>query len=169
MEILTYFTEVSSQDELFSVGHFFHSKYDKWLTKAKKKYRKSQTKGNHNNIKSYSIIFNLFATLKFVSTFKQTNFKCISLEESYDILDRLYYFLINELRDDNGCEDINKLSAKSWYEFEDDYDSDCEDSDEEYQVQTKNFKTKITYFGHLIQLTSKSKLIFSCNNMIISS
>ena len=67
----------------------------------------------------------------------KTNFKTIPLEESYDILERLYYFLINELRDDNGCEDINKLSAKSWYEFEDDYDSDCEDSDDEYQVHTK--------------------------------
>ena len=87
--------------------------------------------------------------MKFFSAFKKTNFKSIPLEENYEILERLYCFLINELRDDNGCEDINKLSAKSWYEFEDDYDSDCEDSDEEYQVQTKIFKTKIAYFGHL--------------------
>ena len=79
----------------------------------------------------------------FLSSFKKTNFKYIPLEESYDILERLYYFLINELRDDNGCEDINKLSAKSWYEFEDDYDSDCEDSDEEYQVHTKGLRSKL--------------------------
>ena len=65
------------------------------------------------------------------------------IEEGYDILERLYYFLINELRDDNGCEDINKLSAKSWYEFEDDYDSDCEDSDDEYQVHTKVLRSKL--------------------------
>ena len=81
--------------------------------------------------------------MKFVSTFAKTNFKkYIPLEEGYDILERLYYFLINELRDDNGCEDINKLSAKSWYEFEDDYDSDCEDSDDEYQVRTKLLRWK---------------------------
>ena len=55
-EILYYLIEVSTHSELFSVGHFFHSKYEKWLVKAKKKYRRSQTKGNHNYIKSYLII-----------------------------------------------------------------------------------------------------------------
>ena len=38
------------------------------------------------------------------------------------------------MRDDNGCEDLDKLSAKSWCEFIDDYDRNCEDSEDEYQV-----------------------------------
>ena len=49
---MIYFIEVKTQGELFSVGHFFHSKYEKWLAKAKKKYRKSQATGNINCIKS---------------------------------------------------------------------------------------------------------------------
>ena len=53
---------------------------------------------------------------------------------SSEIVKRIYYFLINELRDDNGCENLNDLSVQSWCEFEDDYDEDCEDSDDEYQV-----------------------------------
>ena len=51
-----------------------------------------------------------------------------------EIIQRIYYFLINELRDDNGCENLHDLSVRSWCEFEDDYDEDCEDSDDEYQV-----------------------------------
>ena len=72
-----------------------------------------------------------------------------------EIIERIYYFLINELRDDNGCENLNDLSVRSWCEFEDDYDEDCEDSDDEYQV---------TYI--LDRLTPFSMLIL--NNMIFS-
>ena len=58
----------------------------------------------------------------------------LPLVENWEILQRLYYFLINEMRDDNACEDMNQFSSRSWCEFEDDYDSDCDDSDDEYQV-----------------------------------
>ena len=58
----------------------------------------------------------------------------LNLVGSEEILERLYYFLINELRADNACEDMNEYSVSSWCEFEDDYDEDCDDSDDEYQV-----------------------------------
>ena len=38
------------------------------------------------------------------------------------------------MRDDNGCEDLDQLSVKSWCEFTDDYDRKCDDSEDEYQV-----------------------------------
>ena len=38
------------------------------------------------------------------------------------------------MRDDNGCEDLDQLSVKSWCEFKDDYDKNCDDSEDEYQV-----------------------------------
>ena len=38
------------------------------------------------------------------------------------------------MRDDNGCEDLDQLSVKSWCEFKDDYDRNCDDSEDEYQV-----------------------------------
>ena len=68
-----------------------------------------------------------------------------------EIIERIYYFLINELRDDNGCENLNDLSVRSWCEFEDDYDEDCEDSDDEYQVKyilncSKSFS--MPFFNH---------------------
>ena len=38
------------------------------------------------------------------------------------------------MRDDTGCEDVYKLSTKSWCEYIDDVDEECSDSDDEYQV-----------------------------------
>ena len=69
-----------------------------------------------------------------------------------EILERIYYFLINELRDDNGCENLNELSVRSWCEFEDDYDEDCEDSDDEYQVINIATLMCIVYILSLIHI-----------------
>ena len=69
-----------------------------------------------------------------------------------EIIERIYYFLINELRDDNGCENLNDLSVRSWCEFEDDYAEDCEDSDDEYQVTY--ILNRLTPFSMLIMIFS---------------
>ena len=58
-------------------------------------------------------------------------------------MERLYCFCINELRESNGCENIDQLSTESWHEYIDDIDEDCSDSDDEYQVRFSNIKKVI--------------------------